>query len=363
MSKLGLQGVVYFSPPDWPDRPGMATNFSTYASRMLGSFVPQDPFDDPVPLFYSTTSFQVGISHADDILGSSGESTSHQQFNHGARSYRSPDEDPLGNEEDDEEENRKPAPSRLASFPSRLYERSTANLSRGWKAYESKSALPDMGGYVYDRQVAEEVEEDLEEEDEDEEGSPPSFLSPLDRPALTTVEPLLPPSTLYIYPASPRAIGIASGSHYRDSPWLLPFFGALIVSVIVGVREWWIVKQVRRFPLKWCMFLLTGQLDHDQATHTSYRPYCLPALSAFSSRWYILYRLPVSGEIRRSECRLRCYDWNSRNNGVCWPCRFGWISRGRWRRERFRLEVRGSMLCGPMFHRGVLLSTVWSTES
>lgn len=212
---------------------------------MLGSFVPQDPFDDPVPLFYSTTSFQVGISHADDILGSSGESTSHQHFNHGARLYQSHEGDPLGNQEDEEEVERKQEPSRLASFPSRLYERSTANLSRGWKAYESKSVLPDRESNPYDEDDTEGMEEDLLEED-DEEGSPPSFLSPLDRPEVTTVDPLLPPSTLYIYPASPRAIGIAAASQYRDSPWLLPFFGALIASVSVGIREWWIVKQVCR---------------------------------------------------------------------------------------------------------------------
>lgn len=225
-------------------RPGQS--FSQFASKVLSStFLESTPQDAPVSstsprprrphtpltpsalqLFYSTANWEVSVAGEDDILGRSDDSLPlHSSSRVGEGRGLSLDSDREEEREEDREETGAPG------FPSRLWERARLPLggvSRGWRAHES--VLPPPPADIYSSEY----------DDSDTPDSPPSFLSPaLPLPQAPLTEPLLPATTLYIYPST-RSLGGGGGAQvYRNSRWIAAYGCCILAVSYLGVREWW----------------------------------------------------------------------------------------------------------------------------
>lgn len=223
----------------------MATNFASYASRLLS----QSSTEPGAPLFYSTRDSFLPFTPDDDILGASVESSADGSRREG-RTGRALS---FGVEDEEEEGEEQPTASMLGvqvpAFMSRLSQAPGRFASRGWRTHES--VLPPQHSVYLDE---EEDEDDLTDEEGD--SSPPgAFLStPLHRPPSgSTTEPLLAPRTLFVYPVPGSASGggVRAQGEYRDSHWIVIYGLAVILVLVLGVVEWWKSPKVSCCGLAW----------------------------------------------------------------------------------------------------------------
>lgn len=195
--------------------------FASYASHLLSSQA-QAP---PPPLFYSTRDSFLPFEADDDILGASVESNGDRPT---GRSFG-------GSTTSEGEDEPPPTASALSAavpaFMSRLSQ-APARFSRGWRAHES--VLP-VSHYSSD--------DESDEEDYEHESPPGAFLStPLHgHPTHSTIEPLLAPRTLFVYPLAGQATsgGVRAHAEYRDAHWIVIYGLSVILVIGLGVIEWW----------------------------------------------------------------------------------------------------------------------------
>jgi hypothetical protein len=193
--------------------------FASYASHLLNSTGPS-----PQPLFYSTRDSFIPFAHEDDILGGSIETEDDRQEQGRRLSFGS------GDSRDDGEEQPPPPTASVLGIPAFMSKLSQApaRFSRGWRAHDSESVLPQSQVYL-----------DYSDDGSDQNSPPGAFLSaPLPPPSASN-EPLLPPRTFFVYPVPGQTNGVGAQAEYRDSGWIVAYGLAVIAVFLLGIREWW----------------------------------------------------------------------------------------------------------------------------
>lgn len=208
------------------------TSFSTFASGLLSrqSHAPLAP-----PSFYSTRESFIPFYEEDDILGASVDSV-HEDT---GRRLSFGGGGGLDSETTDERAHDRMSTTQAGStlaLPSLMSRFTTpARFSRGWKAYES---IAPTGAPVF----ADEVYSD---EDEDDDSPPGAFLTtpihpapPPPAPADSTIEPLIPARTLFVYGHAGHT-GVRQHTVYQDSAWIVAYGLSLLLVLCFGVLKWW----------------------------------------------------------------------------------------------------------------------------